>query len=90
MKHCNNWIMKAKTVTSRRFAAEFRQWLAGLAPGERITITERGKPLGEFTKACPAERSPRRPFPDFLANIRKLGTPPGVGQKLIDEICGKD
>lgn len=72
-----------RVVSSREFQHRFSGLAGGLEPGETLTVIRRGEPLGYFTKA-------RKPFsaPDFLANIERLKNPAGVGQELIDEICG--
>jgi antitoxin (DNA-binding transcriptional repressor) of toxin-antitoxin stability system len=76
--------MKAtKTATSREFQHRFGDLAQALKPGESITVTKRGKPLGFFTKAP----KPRK-APDYLANLQKLGHSMQTGQKLIEEICG--
>ena len=75
-------MKKAKTANSREFQHRFADLSRALKPGESITVTKHGQPLGFFTKA------PRpRKAPDYLANLEKLGHSIQTGQKLIDEIC---
>jgi antitoxin (DNA-binding transcriptional repressor) of toxin-antitoxin stability system len=74
-------MQKSKTVTAREFQHGFGGMAQALKPGESITVTKRGKPLGHFTRAS------TRKAPDYLANLKKLGHSRKIGQKLIEGIC---
>jgi hypothetical protein len=76
-------MKRAKTVTSRQFQHQFANVSQELKPGESITVTKHGKPLGTFIKAAKTIKAP-----DFMANLEKLTYSVQTGQKVIDEICG--
>lgn len=75
-------MKRAKTVTSREFQHQFADLSSKLKPGQSITITKHGQPLGVFTKVAKTRKAP-----DYLGNLEKLGYSTQAGQKLIDEIC---
>jgi antitoxin (DNA-binding transcriptional repressor) of toxin-antitoxin stability system len=75
-------MKKPITVTSRDFQHRFSSMADSLKPGESITVTKHGQPIGTFTKA-----SKPRPAPDYLGNLQKLGHSLQDGQKVIDAIC---
>jgi hypothetical protein len=75
-------VKRARTVTSREFQHQFADLSNKLKPGESLTITKHGQPLGFFTKVARTRKAP-----DYLANLEKLGYSAQAGQKLIDEIC---
>jgi len=70
-----------KQVTAREFQHGFARTTASLKPGQSITITKRGKPLGIFT------RLPSRPIklPDFLGNLKKLSYSQEAGDQILKE-----
>jgi len=74
-------MRKAKTITAREFQHRFGGMAKALKPGESITVTKRGKPMGYFTRAATLKA------PDYLGNLKKLGNSPKAGQKLIESIC---
>jgi hypothetical protein len=74
-------VTKGKTVTSREFQHNFSDMASALKPGESITVTKHGEPLGTFT------RMPKpRPAPDYLGNLEHIGYSAQAGQKVIDSI----
>jgi hypothetical protein len=75
--------MKTGTViSSRQFQQQFAKISKKLAPGETITVTNRGERIGTFTKA---RKGPLK-VPDFYGNLLKLGGSKEIGQKMIDDI----
>ena len=74
--------MNEKVISSREFQQQFAKISKQLHPGETIAVTNRGERIGTFT------RSPKsaKKFPDFYANLQKLGGSKLVGQKMIDQI----
>jgi antitoxin (DNA-binding transcriptional repressor) of toxin-antitoxin stability system len=70
-----------KNITARHFQHTFSKTTDSLKPGQSLTITKRGKPLGVFTKL------PNRPIktPDFLANLKKLGHSEKLGDQILKE-----
>ena len=70
-----------KQVTAREFQHGFAKTAESLKPGQSITITKRGSPLGIFT------RLPNRPIkmPDFLGNLEKLGYSEELGDQILKE-----
>jgi len=74
-------MLYMKTITARQFQHSFSKTSGSLKPGQSITITKRGKPLGTFT------RLPARPIkmPDFLANLKKLNYSPDLGDEILKE-----
>src|SRR5262249_52644608 len=75
-------MKRTKTVTSRKFQHQFADLSNKLKPGQSITITKHGQPLGFFTKAAKARKAP-----NYLGNLEKLRYSPQEGQNLIHEIC---
>lgn len=75
-------MKRTKSVTSREFQHHFGDMSGSLKPGERLTVTKHGQPLGTFTKAPPV-----REAPDYLANLEKLGHSIKAGQRFINRIC---
>jgi antitoxin (DNA-binding transcriptional repressor) of toxin-antitoxin stability system len=75
-----------KSVTSRQFLHGFAKVQKGLAPGESITITKHGKPLGKFVK----ESTKSRKLPDFRKEVEKDGYGPKVGDELLRLILGDE
>ena len=70
-----------KQITAREFQHGFAKTAESLKPGQSITITKRGKPLGVFT------RLPNRrvELPDFLGNLRRLNYPEKLGDRILKE-----
>ena len=70
-----------KKLTAREFQHQFSKTAEALKPGESVTITKHGKPLGVFT------RLPKRKIktPDFLGNLEKLGYSAKVGDEMLKE-----
>ena len=70
-----------KKLTAREFQHQFSKTAEALKPGQSVTITKHGKPLGVFT------RLPKRKIktPDFLGNLEKLGYPVEVGDQILKE-----
>ena len=70
-----------KKVTAREFQKSFGKLAKGLADGQALEVTNHGKPLGVFTKVAPRKVN----MPDFLANVRKAGYDPKVGDAMLEE-----
>jgi len=74
-------LSNMKKLTAREFQHQFSKTAEALKPGQSVTITKHGKPLGVFT------RLPKRKIktPDFLGNLEKLGYPVEVGDQILKE-----
>lgn len=75
-------MKKPGSVTSREFQQQFSRVADSLNPGESVTVTKHGEPVGSFTKAFRPQAAP-----DYLGNLQKLGHSTREGQKVIDAIC---
>ncbi len=71
----------ATTVSSRAFQQQFSQVADALRPGESVTVTKHGEPIGTFIKVLKP-----KPAPDYLGNLHKLGYSAKDGQRVIDVI----
>jgi hypothetical protein len=78
--------MKRK-LTSREFLHGFSKVQADLKPGQTLVITNRGKPMGEFTKA--SER-PKVKMPDFEKIAKSHGYGPEVGDALLKRMLADE
>src|SRR3989442_6020383 len=89
--HVDFWRMfdrmfNMKQLTARQFQHAFSKTTGSLKPGESITITKRGKPLGVFTRLpAPAARRRRIKMPDFLANLEATGVSKELGNQILKE-----
>ena len=70
-----------KKVTARQFQHRFGKTAQALQPGQSVTITNRGKPLGLFTR-LPARRIKT---PNFLANLQATGVSKELGNQILQE-----
>lgn len=70
-----------KTVSSREFLHSFGELSAKLRPGESITVTKHGKPVGTFTRQPKPVKAP-----DFLGNMRRMGLTGEAARKLTEAI----
>jgi len=70
-----------KQLTARQFQHRFGKTADSLKPGQSVTITKRGKPLGVFTR-LPVRRIK---VPDFLANLEATGVSKELGDKILKE-----
>jgi len=69
-----------KKLTAREFQHQFSKTAEALKPGESVTITKHGKPLGVFT------RLPKRKIKtDFMANLANVGYSMEVGDQILKE-----
>ena len=69
-----------KKVTAREFLHHFAKLEKELRPGESVTVTRRGTPLGMFVK----ESSPAKVgLPDFEADASRSGFDPKVGDQVL-------
>jgi hypothetical protein len=82
----NIMLNMKKTVTAREFLHKFTNVHEGLAPGESVTVTRRGKPIGQFTKPA----SPAIKMPNFLEEARKDGFGPKVGNRLLKRLLADE
>jgi antitoxin (DNA-binding transcriptional repressor) of toxin-antitoxin stability system len=69
-----------KQVTSREFLHGFAKVHESLQPGETVTITRHGKPLGKFTKEAAVSAIA---LPNFLEEARATGFGTKVGDELM-------
>ena len=69
-----------KKVTAREFLHQFASLEKQLRPGESITVTRRGQPLGTFTKQ-PVK--PSIPLPDFKKDASRPGFTTEDGDALL-------
>ena len=72
-----------KKVSAREFLHGFAKMHAKLGPGESVTITRHGKPLGEFTKVAPPSKIS---LPDFEKIAKAQGFGPKVGDQLLKRL----
>jgi antitoxin (DNA-binding transcriptional repressor) of toxin-antitoxin stability system len=75
-------MRRRSTVSSREFQHQFSRVAEALKPGESVTVTKHGRPIGTFIKAAKATAAP-----DYLGNLQKLGHTMPDGQSVIDAIC---
>ena len=73
-------LSNMKKLTARQFQRQFSKTAEALKPGESVTVTKYGKPLGVFT------RLPKRKIKtDFMANLEKVGYSVEVGDQILKE-----
>jgi antitoxin (DNA-binding transcriptional repressor) of toxin-antitoxin stability system len=77
--------MKQK-VTAREFLHRFAKVHQKLAPGQSVTITKHGKPLGRFVK----EPAAGTRLPDFRKDASADGYAPEVGDELLSRILADE
>jgi antitoxin (DNA-binding transcriptional repressor) of toxin-antitoxin stability system len=70
-----------KKLSAREFQHGFAKTADSLKPGESVTVTKRGRPLGIFTK-LPARRIK---MPDFAANLAATGVSVAMGNQILQE-----
>ena len=70
----------SKKVTAREFLHNFARLVKELRPGESITVTRRGQPVGQFMKDLP---KPKIPMPDFRKDAARPGFSTAEGDKLL-------
>ena len=70
-----------KQLTASQFQRTFSKTAESLQPGQKVTITKRGKPLGVFTR-LPARRIK---MPNFLANLEATGVSKELGNQILKE-----
>lgn len=70
----------SKKVSAREFLHHFAKLEKGLRPGESVTVTRRGQPLGKFTKESPEGRIK---LPDFEKDASRPGFDVKVGDKVL-------
>jgi antitoxin (DNA-binding transcriptional repressor) of toxin-antitoxin stability system len=78
--------MKRK-VSAREFLHQFAQLEKGLRPGESVTITRRGEPLGKFVKE-PAQAEVR--LPDFAKDAARSGFDAKEGDQLLARLLNDE
>lgn len=69
-----------KKVTAREFLHQFAKLQKQLGPGESITVTRRGTPLGKFVKE-PAQAKIK--LPDFEKDASRPGFDARDGDALL-------
>ena len=79
--HMLDILFNMKKLTARQFQHTFSKTTEALKPGESVTITKHGRPLGVFT------RLPKRRVktPDFLANLEKVSYSVEVGDAILKQ-----
>ena len=76
-----------KKVSAREFLHGFAKLEKQLRPGESVTVTRRGVPLGSFTK------QPSRPsfaLPDFEKSANRHGSSARLGDQLLTRILNDE
>jgi hypothetical protein len=71
-----------KKVSARDFLHHFAQLEKGLGPGESVTVTRRGEPLGKFIKEVAQSKVA---LPDFEAAASR----PGFDAKIGDQVLAR-
>lgn len=69
-----------KKVTAREFLHHFARLEKQLGPGDSLTVTRRGNPVGKFVKESAA---PKMKLPDFKKDASRLGFDARIGDELI-------
>jgi hypothetical protein len=77
----------SKKVTAREFLHGFASLEKKLRPGETVTVTRRGAPIGEFTKR-PVK--PKIKMPDFKKDACRLGYSVEVGDRLLARLLSDE
>jgi hypothetical protein len=70
----------SKKVTAREFLHGFSSLEKSLRPGESVTVTRHGKPVGTFTKKSD---TPKMKLPDFKERACRHGYGVKVGDALL-------
>ena len=76
-----------KQVTAREFLHHFARLEKELRPGESITVTRRGEPVGNFTKKVTKSAVS---LPDFAKRADKHGFSAKVGDQLLARIMNDE
>jgi antitoxin (DNA-binding transcriptional repressor) of toxin-antitoxin stability system len=69
-----------KKVTAREFLHQFSKLEKQLAPGESLTVTRRGTPVGKFVKEATHTAIK---LPDFEKDASRPGFDTKVGDQLL-------
>jgi hypothetical protein len=77
----------SKKVSAREFLHHFASLEKKLRPGESVTVTRHGTPIGEFTKR-PAK--PKIKMPDFKKDACRLGYGTEVGDRLLARLLSDE
>jgi len=77
----------SKKVTAREFLHGFASLEKGLRPGESVTVTRRGQPLGDFTKKS-AEAKIK--LPDFRKDASRPGFDVRVGDAVLARLLNDE
>jgi hypothetical protein len=75
-------LYMSKKVTAREFLHGFASLQKELRPGESVTVTRHGQPLGDFTKKTAAAKTK---LPDF----KKDASLPGFDAKIGDAVLAR-
>jgi len=73
--HWSDKVSDMKKLSARQFQHGFGKTTTNLKPGQSLTITKHGKPIGVFTK-LPTRRIK---MPDFLGNLEATGVSKKLG-----------
>lgn len=77
----------SKKVTAREFLHGFAGLEKALRPGESVTITRRGEPLGEFTKKPAATKIK---MPDFKKDASRAGFDAKIGDTVLARLLNDE
>lgn len=70
----------SRKVTAREFLRRFAKLEKELRPGESLTVTRRGEPIGTFVKKAMAKKVK---LPDFEADACRPGFDVKVGDAVL-------
>jgi antitoxin (DNA-binding transcriptional repressor) of toxin-antitoxin stability system len=76
-----------KKVSARNFLHGFASLEKQLRPGESVTVTRRGEPVGEFVKKS---SQPKIELPDFEKDASRPGFDAKVGDRLLARLLSDE
>lgn len=77
-----------KKVSAREFLHGFASLQKSLKPGESVTITKHGEPLGEFVKHAQTQTGAE--LPDFERDAKALGFDVKEGDALLARLLADE
>jgi antitoxin (DNA-binding transcriptional repressor) of toxin-antitoxin stability system len=77
----------SKKVSAREFLHQFASLEKKLRPGESVTVTRHGKPVGEFTKR-PTKQKIK--MPDFEKDAKRAGISVEAGDRLLARLLSDE
>lgn len=69
-----------KKVSAREFLHHFAKLEKDLRPGESVTVTRRGEPMGRFTKEAAQSKTK---LPDFEKDASRPGVDATIGDQVL-------